>query len=478
LKGDILHKICVAIALSAIALTGVAPAQTLSVSSQNVDPNMKLGGTYLGSVVNLPDVYGMYMTNAIRRFTWGADGKLHDTVTAQPGCTENPADPNGIDACGDQIGLFWKHIACNPWYVPCDTNQHWNAAPGQDNITTALPVNGVWPPVINFAHKINYHTINAAFPAPPTTSSQQQCHPNNPGSLATAATSSRVAYEPSTGRWYMVFDANINTPINSRPDGLGLWGGGDAWRLLWAVSTDGGNTWTIDPSFMLRTHRENISGDCGSGFQALDLFIDNNTFYVFFTEIEDKQVYVMKSSVSASQFGYTSWQIANGVSGGFYTWSSPISTTGAATSDFTSTGYNIASGFNACYGPEQFAVSRVFNSSAPNSDWRIIGISSADDPAGCHPVYVGDPVPNNSALRLWITDSIEKPFQPLGLISTPGLQSSSNGWYVSFTHYQDNTSATPRIIGNAFDLWLSGSEGDVRQVTYRATAALHGGIYP
>ena len=191
-----------------LTLTAVRSYAAITMTIQSSDANNRLGGVYLGSAIYKPDAVAIYMSQGLQRYAWNGSS-WYDDVT--PNCYADPSTPGNDARCGDQIGMFWKHVSCtgvpgNSFY-PCDANEHWNAYSGSDNIPSALPQPNVWPrdaanhnSMTGFA-PLNYQAINAVFPAQNELRSgyESTCHAQNFYSLATAATSPHVTYEPSTG---------------------------------------------------------------------------------------------------------------------------------------------------------------------------------------------------------------------------------------------------------------------------------------
>ena len=426
------------------------------------DPSFKLAGVYLGSTVYTADVFSLFETNAIRRFAWQPNGSLQDVVT--PTCSPDPQQ-NTNPACGDQIGLFWKHISCQPWYVPCGTNDRWNGYPGQNNLST-YPSPSSWPPVPDFDHRINYQTLNAVLDAvyPNGLPTGNSCHPLNPGSRPGGPSAPKVVFHPGLGKYFMAFNANISATNEGQPFGT------DNWRVVWAVSTDAA-TWTIYPGYLFRSVWEQY--DCSGGFQVLDLLIDGGYFYLLVQSPDSipngqpqrttaDQLYLLRSSIGAGTYGFTSWFLASTplTAAGEYTWT-PI--TLGAQSNFETSGYPIMR--SGQWVNQQAAISRVFNSSAPNSPSRYIGISST----GQGPPY----------LHTWSTTDLAKPFgnptEVENLIS--GFEQSVYGWFLAFTHFADNLPASPRVLGTGLDLWMVAREGDNSVITHKVTADLAGEVF-
>lgn len=450
-----------------MALSAAALAQ-VTTRLQSSDPNFKLAGVYLGSTVYTADVFSLFETSGIRRFAWQPNGTLIDVVTNTPGCGPDP-QANYKPECGDEIGLFWKHISCQPWYVPCGSNDRWNGYPGQNNLST-YPSPSSWPPVPGFDHRINYQTLNAVlntvYPNGLPTGSPTCHYPSNPGSRPGAASAPKVVFYPTFGKYFMAFNANIH------PDPSTNINGPDNWRVMWAVSTDGAS-WNIFPGYLLRSFWE--QSDCGAGFQVMDLVIDQGYFYLLVESPDSfvgnpqqpprpksNQLYLLRSPIGSGTYGFTSWYLASTpLSGkGEYTWA-PI--TLGAQLNFESAGYPVMR--SGQWVNQQAAISRVFSTSAPNSPSRYIGISSTGQ---------GPPF-----LHTWSTTSLSKPFSNPTLVESliPGFQQSEYGWFLAFTHYPDNLPASPRVLGTGLDLWMVAQEGDNRVITHRVTATLSGEIF-
>lgn len=449
----------------------------VTLTLQATDPNFTLAGVGLGSVVYAPDVFSLYMTNAIRRFTWIGDS-LGDTVTNQiiPGC-DNHAATNTDDRCGDQIGLFWKHISCQ-YGGACGTNTHWNAWPGSDNIATypvKPPAPMPWPPVPGFSHMFNANSLKAVLPAIPT-GADATCHGENPDALPTAVSAPRVVWHPGRQQYLVAFNVNINHPNYAEPGPPYPWSGSDNWRVVWAVSSNGSD-WDIYPGFVLRNVYE--ASDCGAGFQVLDLIVDGNYIYLLVQSPDSlvqgqpprqtaDHLYLLRSLVSTSNtYGFTTWELASNplTATGEYTWTS-IPTGDQV--NLETNGYPIMN--SGQHVNQQAAIAPVFASAAANTASRYIGVSSNGQPG--------------QTLYCWSTSSLTKPFiHRTTVINAIGLPAGEYGWYLSFTHYPDNITATPRIIGPAFDLWLTGSDpthcgtGGCRNITYRVTSKVGGYIY-
>lgn len=435
----------------------------VTTSLHSSDPSFRLAGVYLGSTLYTADVFSLFETNGIRRFAWQPDGSLVDVVT--PTCSPDP-QANSNPACGDQVGLFWKHISCQPWYVPCSLNDRWNAYPGQNNLST-YPSPSSWPPVPGFDHRINYQTLNTvldtAYPNGLPTG-KPDCHPYNPGSRPGGASAPKVVFHPGLGKYFMAFNANISqTNDQGQPFGT------DNWRVVWAVSTDAAN-WTIYPGYLFRSVWEQY--DCSGGFQVLDLLIDNGYFYLLVESPDSyvaglparptaNQLYLLRSPIGTGTYGFTSWSLASTpLTVGEYTWT-PV--TLGAQSNFETSGYPIMR--SGQWVNQQAAISRVFNSYAPNSPSRYIGISSTGQ---------GPPF-----LHTWSTTSLSKPFENATLVENliPGFVQSEYGWFLAFTHYPDNLPSSPRVVGTGFDLWMVAREGDNRVITHKVTATLAGEVF-
>lgn len=474
--------------LGAIAIVFVSMFPTPALAQEDItativarDYNFSLAGVFMGSVLSIPDVYAMYMTNGLRRFTWDDDARLQDTVTDGT-CNEHPllsADP----ACGDQIGLFWKHISCNSWYVPCEDNDRWNAGgrPGDSDINNAstFPHPGEWP-IPRFSHLINSGDVNYRIPDPPRTNNEAACHPGNPSSHVTGVTAPKVVRSPSSGHYFMAFSGNIN-----HPDPIsGRWTGDDNWRILWAVSTDEGRSWTIHPGVLFMWTGEEQR--CGDGLMVDDLILDNGNFYLIATAVNGRTVHLWRAPLDEDlDYGFDpdSWRYATTPDAtGHYTWE-PVPL--GIKVDYASVAYDLmpdtySRGPNAGFYQKQVAVTRVFRSEAPRSTSYFIGFTSV----GAAPYPIADPEIHK--LELWATTSMDKKFTLQSRFS-PGLQNepllvpSSYGWFVTTTRYPDNTAMSPRVLGTGFDLWLTGQEegcGDIcRQITWKTTVRLDGDIY-
>jgi hypothetical protein len=444
-----------------IALNTAALAQ-VTTRLQSSDPNFKLAGVYLGSTVYTADVFSLFETNGIRRFAWQPDGTLIDVVT--PTCSADP-QANSNPACGDQIGLFWKHVSCQQWYVPCGSNDRWNGYSGQNNLST-YPSPTTWPPVSGFDHRINYQNLNAVLNTvyPNGLPTGNTCQPLNPGSRPGGAAAPKVVFHSGLGKYFMAFNANINaTNAQGQPFGT------DNWRVVWAVSTDAVN-WTIYPGYLFRSVWE--QSDCSGGFQVLDLLIDGGYFYLLVESPDSfvngqpqrttaNQLYLLRTPIGSGTYGFTSWYLASyPIIAGEYSWT-PI--TLGVQQNFESSGYPIMR--SGQWVNQQAAISQVFSASTPNSPSRYIGISST----GQGPPY----------LHTWSTTSLSKPFENATLVDNliPNFLQSEYGWFLAFTHYPDNVPSSPRVVGTGFDLWMVAQEGSNRVITHKVTATLSGDIF-
>ena len=411
----------------------------------------------------------------------------------------------------------------NSSFYPCDDpvsgNQNWNAFNGADNVRSSLPTAPTapspWPynkdydychadpslcaanmTMTGFASQITYQTINAAIPNPPQ--SGNACHPRNTANLATAATSPHVAYDPASGRYFMAFDANINTPDKTCLAGemppnctgplydvpQGHWSSIDNWRVMWAVSSDGGSTWNISPNFLLRFDET----WCDAGYIVNDLMIENGNFYLFVSKIntsnpdpsEHAAVFLVKSPVVASEtYGYTTgtWQLATPPSANSttYNWQ-PINFDGSANwgvKKLGALGGVVIGEATSAYGFQAFAVQKVYNKDPQDlryGQYEFVALQSTTNP---------------NVLELWKADSLEhvfvrpNPQQPTYITNgsgnigtlTPG---GAMGWCPTFTRYTDGTTAD----SSGFDLWLTRSAPGARNIEERYTVSVHGDIFP
>jgi len=263
---------------------------------------------------------------------------------------------------------------------------------------------------------------------------------------------------------------------------------------VWAVSSDGSN-WNIYPGFIIRSAYE--ATDCGAGFQVLDLLVDGNYAYLLVQSPDSfihigpdfcdpdsvvaartsaDQLYLLRTLIDnnlTNTYGFTTWELAANplTAAGEYTWK-PV--TLGAQLNFEPTGTGALNGYpimrnyaylNGQHINQQAAIAPVFASAAPGAPARYIGISSAGQ--------------TQQILFCWSTSSLNKPFTtPTTVVNAipGGLPAGEYGWYLSYTHYPDNTSSIPRVTGPAFDLWMVGSNG-AGNVTNKVTARLGGYIY-
>lgn len=476
-----IYRLLFSATLVVICAAVTAAQITLSLKPNDAasrNDNYRLAATFGFSVSFTADQYRLYATTNIPRLRWNnSRTSLRDlffeTYTkaagaAAPHCSQL-ADPRFYDPrCIDTIGLFWKRVVCTTNTIACQDNDRWNAYPGRNNIS-AFPtpyasssLTPVWPRaddwgVTNFVPILNKDSVNRVQlspPAPdcptcpPRSGMAPQCYPSNPGGYASSASNPKVVqvkYPDGTSRWFMALNYQMHNTVKE--------GGGsaeDQWRIIWATSSDG-QSWKVDPQILIRTVRETTS--CSGGPLVTELFTDNGYFYMVLTD--RARSYLLRSRIGAysSAAGYDDgWQVASHPINpdGTYTWKEvPL----GALTDFTQNGLNSYSIFPTQTGPgwtnydsaqlvKQAVISRVFASALPNSRSRLIALTN--DKA------IGQP----QVLQVWSTADLNRPFTYESEVDLSLVRPGQYGLEVGFTHYADNLSASPRVVGSALDIWI------------------------
>lgn len=330
----------------------------------------------------------------------------------------------------------------------------------------------------------------SGFGCPPKTGvpPEKSFHAYNPDDFATGAANPkavRVKYDTGQTRWFMAFNKQIKfvTPTYGVPGprNYSRYGGSamDNWQMMWATSNDGAN-WTIHPRMLLRSVLESQSAS--QGVLVTDMTIDEGHFYVLFQDLARPHLYLIRAPIdtvySTTSAGYVSggWRIAASPlqANGEYTWKS---FTLGAQLDLEQLGaYPVMPSRNWTAGGfvKQAAWARVFSSTSPGTS-LYFGVTRDI-------TWGGD---GRWPIQLWKTDSLSKPFQYESevVISDPSRMPGAFDWEFGFSHYIDNTAATPRIVSNGFDFWIienlqplspTGAPNDGLVTLSRHTAKLKG----
>lgn len=448
------------------------------------DTNFQLAATSGFSVVQTLGNYYLFGSAGTYRSAWNSAGThMWDLEFPSPNHPDwrpellddkkkcDPKkDPRVRDVrCGDASGVVWKQ--------PSSPSLNWNYFNhdlGAPDRIPPFPAVGSWPRqwpaqyhltgIPGYRTTIDAAKINAAIPVrTPPTSTPASCTRDdwNPDFLSTGAADTKVVYV--NGKWYMGFNETINNPTPQ-----GGWTAGDLFNVGWATSTDGRN-WSIK-RILFRTTRETM--DCGNGLLLTQLFTDGGFFYMVVQEIAGRGVLLLRAPIDTSNpDGYTSWQIAthHPSDPNRYQW---VATPAGGMLDTTAlNAYGI---MPTVAFVKQAAIARIFNSTAPSSPSRIIGITVQDLGGG------------NNTLQLWSAPDLDTPFTFQSTVDTAFIKPFAIfGWEFAFTYYPDHSPATPRIAGREFDFWLNGNfytggnlDGFTKHFTgYRATATLSGGIF-
>jgi hypothetical protein len=377
-------------------------------------------------------------------------------------------DPTVRDPrCGDSSGLVWK--------TPNSSVPSWNYFDSRIGTTgklTPFPAVGQWPyqwpsdypnaGVPGMNRTVDAWKINQAIPNPTKpTFTPTQCTRDdwNPNFLATGAADTKVVY--ANGRWFMAFNETINNPTTT-----GGWTAADLFNVLWATSSDGRN-WSIK-RILFRTTRETV--DCHGGLLVTQLTTDNGYFYMVVHEIYSPYAgnILLRAQIDISlPDGYGPWEIASRDPNNpnRYRW---IPTPPDGMLDTRPEALNVYPIMPMITGVKQAAIARIFDSTAPFSPSRIIGITvqqfAENDPQTMH---------------LWSAPDLDTPFTYESAVDTAYIKPIALwGWEFAFTHFSDHSGMTPRIAGDQFDFWLNGRSGPSQGFTgYRSTATLSGGIF-
>jgi len=483
---------CLAAAASVLGVPRSASAQItleiLNPTPRVQDVNFGIGGTFGFSVSHdVPDRYRVYATTGHQSAKWAADSDTLENILWMPNWGMDTCDyrwdpRNWDDRCLEGIGHYWKNIACGA--APCEWDGRWNAAPGSNNVSV-YPVRYLWPRTddwgtLGFSPIITKDVVNGVHSSPPTTGVESECQPHNPGAYASGAANAKavqVKYADGSTRWFMAFNHMIHAEKETGYpwDPNQLHNSADKWRISWATSPDGAN-WTIHPQLLLRSTGEQTGTPlCSGGVLVTGLMVDNNYFYMTFTEVNTRNVYLARAAVNATTKvpGYGTWQIADGVSFGNFTWKS-----------FTlGSRINLAAfGARPTFNPPSYAwggpvrqtqIARVFASSAPYSASRYVALSGDLDASG------------NEVVNVFSSTSMSKEFTYESTAYLPADTRGPWGREFAFTHWPDNVPATPRIVSSQFDLWFAQQgtnpeypQADPSPMVSRRTAKLRGGIFP
>lgn len=471
----------------------------LQPSPRAQDPNWEIPGSGF-SVSNSAGVVRVYANSLAERARWKPDLSGFDGFRdGNPLCAWNNDPINWTDPrCStDSVGLFWKPEACLDGETTCGWGGTWNGYPGEDN-TSTQPHTWLWPNqshepfgTKNFASLITHLTVNAVTlqpqrtscangvgVCPPPTGSEAGCFPDNPNTWSTGTANSKVVevrYSDGSSRWFMALNSmNHIDPAYA----LGHSWAADIWRVLWAYSDDGEN-WTIDPQILFRDTSEATAKKDSSlctptsvaccraeGPLVTDLLVDGGYFYLTMTNVNSLDVYLLRSPVDTWRYsvpGYGSgWEIVSGTDfSGNWTWS-PVSL--GQQVDFASLGINVMPGVSTWGGIRQAALTRVFESSAANSDSRYVALVAE----------------GGNQVWLYTADSLATgPFQRRSQVTLDlGHPIGAHGIEFAFTKYPDNVPATPRVVDDQLDVWFvtnktgTGSLGTT-VVVDRFTAAIY-----
>ncbi|CAN5268526.1 hypothetical protein BH18ACT10_BH18ACT10_14040 [soil metagenome] len=460
------------------------------------DQRLRLSGTFGFSVVQAfgTDTYRLFATTYASRLRWNS-GALEDAFhpRTRPECFWDEDPQNWHSGCVDNIGLFSKSATSG--------DDRWTAHPSGLIDTFPSPSEfPAWPNSLQEGENFGIHpgyvslitkdAINAVLPFPPATGNG--CHPVNLRDLyehATAGANGKafeVHYQNAQSRWYMPFNAQIHSEFNQGDNS------DDNWRIMWAYSDFGAVgaepelNWHVHPQILFRSIRE--SWACGLGFLLTDFFLDNNYFYLVFTEVDTQSVYLARSQTAgwagepggASTIpGYTAWEVAQAPVGGVYQWRTITAQEHQQQLDFGPAGINA---YNILPSPSpyrnnlafvaQASVARVYNMSG--TTFRYLAVL-----ADCDPSVTQHPCPpDKRILRLFSTAALNQPFRLEGGINTTGIALGGNGWELGFTKYVDD--GLPHRLASGFDLWLVQAIGDGisnASVTRRRAVVTGGEIY-
>lgn len=221
----------------------------------------------------------------------------------------------------------------------------------------------------------------------------------------------------------------------------------DVFRIAWARSVDG-KTWDIDGIIARSADEPNFApAPCVSrGFLATDFFNEGGYFYVSFTEVGTRSIYLLRSLIDGdptSVPGYVGWELATEGTEGEVVWTS-IDTTQALDMSALNAANMLPSGFASdCYMVRNASFTRMFASAAANSGSYMVAVASAVDCDAGQPVY-----------ELFRSDSMSRRFVRASLIDTSSINIGLFGFEPQFTKHVDNFAGTPRVFATEFDLWL------------------------
>lgn len=296
-------------------------------------------------------------------------------------------------------------------------------------------------------------------------------HAYNPDDYATGAANSKavqVTYADGSTRWFMAFNGmikhmRVSYGANPKKNDSN-WGrtGADNWRVLWATSSNG-VTWTVHPQVLFRSTLERDFE--WTGLLMTDMTIDNGYFYVVFQDLVKPHSYLARARIdpanSTSNPGYVAaegWSIAAlPLVGGQYTWK-PITPLGG---QFNFDAYGAAPVMPARVNTgggfvKQASIARIYKSTAPGAASKIFGVTN-----------------DASIVQLWSTTDLSRPFvYESDVVLDPSIDIGGNGWEFGFTHYPDNTSSTPRIVGVGFQVWVVEQTMDAWTIVSRRDATL------
>lgn len=473
----ILWFILASIPISLFAADPVDPRKAIEIKlritavdtpTRKSDTNFQLAATLGFSVVQALGNYYLYTYSQIRK-AWMSNGTdFFDLVyprAGDPNLCNLHTDPRTFDPrCGDNSWVVWKQ--------PSSTTSGWNYFNRDTGLTArvaAVPAIGAWPYVWNADYPktgvpgqqttLDARKVNTAIPTPPVPSSLPtvKCNRNtwNPNYYATGTANTKAV--TVNGKWYMAFNIDIDSP-----DDAGGWTSEDMFRIGWATSDDGKN-WTVR-HVLFRTSLEQVN--CGGGLVLTQLFTDNNYFYLLADEQwSDKGLILLRAPINTSTTdGYTNWQVATGAAGAaHYLWVN-VPADGLLDTHALNTFRLMCTNTVT----QQAQIGRVFSSSAPNSPSRLIAVTV-----------------RGSQPELWSAPDLDTPFIKESSIDLANVKpiGIGGGREFSYTYDPNNTPATPALIGNEFDFWLTGNfypDGHANSTGisftgYRTTATLSGG---
>lgn len=430
---------------------GKAWAFGLQATLYGDEPNFHIGGAYLGSVAKVPDVFTIFATAAPDRYkydaaanTWVDEISSCCPANPQVWCSPPPPndpcivgppfDPNYRAKCGDAQFLFWKHVSCHS--DPCASNDRYNVFEGTNNYRCD-PDPDNWPPP-GMQRVLSAKIVTCGLPSKADGTNPDTglpCRPQNPGTYPGSMTAPKVVYVPSTGKYLMAFNANIN-----------FQGGADNWRMLWSYSDDGAS-WQIPTDYLFRSSRELT--ECESGMEVQDINYDGNYVYVLIGAVnslyspspgepQGNKYYLLRATLTANPPYYGQWQLASGVATttGLFTWFNITPGGDGNLINLAANGYEL---FDKQFNyPPEAAFARVPVTVGGKSRW-VFTVRR----------------PYDSGINIYSTDSLTRPpVRALVAVDTTGLSPNQYGWYMSFTKAGKLLSPLDGDLANPIVFWV------------------------